>query len=44
MDEAGLRLSARRLPEGLSGIGQLHALIADGHGTKSVNGAPIKTH
>jgi hypothetical protein len=28
MDEAGRRLSARRLPEGLSGIGQLHALIA----------------
>jgi transposase len=29
MDEAGRRLSARRLPEGLSGIGQLHALIAE---------------
>jgi transposase len=28
MDEAGLRLSARRLPEGLTGIRQLHALIA----------------
>jgi len=28
MDEAGLRLSSRRLPEGLTGIGQLHALIA----------------
>jgi Transposase len=29
MDETGRRLSARRLPEGLSGIGQLHALIAE---------------
>jgi hypothetical protein len=29
MDEAGLRLASRRLPEGLSGIGQLHALIAE---------------
>jgi transposase len=28
MDEAGLRLSSRRLPEGLTGIGALHALIA----------------
>ena len=28
-DEAGLRLASRRLPEGLSGIGQLHALIAE---------------
>jgi transposase len=30
MDEAGLRLTSRRLPEGLTGIQQLHALIA-GH-------------
>ena len=29
MDEAGRRLSARRLPEGLTGIGQLHTLIAE---------------
>jgi Transposase len=29
MDQAGLRLASRRLPEGLSGIGQLHALIAE---------------
>ena len=28
MDEAGARLAARRLPEGLTGIGQLHDLIA----------------
>jgi transposase len=28
MDEAGLRLSSRRLPEGLTGVRQLHALIA----------------
>ena len=28
MDEAGARLEARRLPEGLPGIGQLHDLIA----------------
>lgn len=28
MDEAGQRLAARRLPEGLSGIGALHELIA----------------
>lgn len=28
MDEAGLRLSAPRLPEGLTGIRPLHALIA----------------
>ncbi|RAV05324.1 IS110 family transposase [Mycolicibacterium sp. GF69] len=28
MDEAGQRLAARRLPEGLSGIGSLHELIA----------------
>jgi transposase len=30
MDEAGKRLAARRLPEGLAGISQLHELIA-GH-------------
>ena len=30
MDEAGVRLAARRLPEGLAGIRTLHALIA-GH-------------
>jgi len=29
MDEAGARLAARRLPEGLAGIGQLHELIAN---------------
>lgn len=29
MDEAGARLAARRLPEGLSGIGRLHELIAE---------------
>src|SRR4249919_4377197 len=29
MDEAGTRLAARRLPEGLAGIGQLHALIGE---------------
>ena len=28
MDEAGNRLARRRLPEGLAGIGQLHALLA----------------
>ena len=28
MDDAGERLASRRLPEGLAGIGQLHALIA----------------
>ena len=28
MDEAGQRLAARRLPEGLSGIRVLHELIA----------------
>jgi hypothetical protein len=28
MDEAGNRLDWRRLPEGLAGIGELHALIA----------------
>ena len=28
MDEAGAQLAARRLPEGLTGIGQLHDLIA----------------
>jgi transposase len=29
MDEAGTRLASRRLPEGLTGIGQLHELIAE---------------
>jgi hypothetical protein len=29
MDEAGERLAARRLPEGLSGIRQVHELIAE---------------
>jgi transposase len=29
MDESGRRLAARRLPEGLAGIGQLHALIGE---------------
>jgi transposase len=29
MDEAGRRLASRRLPEGLNGISQLHALIAE---------------
>ena len=29
MNETGRRLASRRLPEGLSGIGQLHALIAE---------------
>ena len=29
MDEAGKRLAARRLPEGLAGISQLHELIAE---------------
>ena len=28
MDEDGARLAARRLPEGLTGVGQLHAMIA----------------
>jgi hypothetical protein len=28
MDEKGARLAARRLPEGLTGVGQLHELIA----------------
>ena len=28
MDAAGNRLATRRLPEGLVGIGQLHALLA----------------
>jgi Transposase len=28
MDEAGTRLASRRLPEGLTGIRQLHGLIA----------------
>jgi hypothetical protein len=28
MDEAGVRLEARRLPEGLTGVGQLHDLVA----------------
>jgi transposase len=28
MDEAGRRLAARRLPEGLPGIGELHELLA----------------
>ena len=32
MDEAGLRLSAPRLPEGLTGIRPLHALIASANG------------
>jgi len=30
MDAAGARLAARRLPEGLAGIGRLHELVA-GH-------------
>jgi transposase len=29
IDEAGKRLASRRLPEGLAGFGQLHALIAE---------------
>ncbi|WP_204804312.1 IS110 family transposase [Mycobacterium riyadhense] len=29
MDEAGARLAATRLPEGLTGIGQLHELLAE---------------
>jgi hypothetical protein len=29
MDEAGARLAATRLPEGLAGIGQFHELLAD---------------
>jgi len=29
LDEAGARLAARRLPEGLTGIGRLHELIAE---------------
>jgi transposase len=29
MDESGKRLAVRRLPEGLAGIGQLHALIGN---------------
>ena len=29
LDEAGARLARRRLPEGLLGIGQLHALLAE---------------
>jgi hypothetical protein len=28
MDEVGTRLAARRLPEGLPGIGQLHEMLA----------------
>ena len=28
MDEQGVRLAARRLPEGLAGVGQLHDMIA----------------
>ena len=28
MDEAGAQLLARRLPEGLVGVGQLHDLVA----------------
>ena len=28
MDESGKQLGSRRLPEGLTGIGQLHELIA----------------
>ena len=28
MDEDGARLAARRLPEGLTGVGQLHDMIA----------------
>jgi Transposase/Transposase IS116/IS110/IS902 family len=31
MDEAGTQVAARRLPEGLAGVGQLHDLVA-GHG------------
>ena len=30
MDEAGTQVAARRLPEGLAGVGQLHDLVA-GH-------------
>ncbi|WP_372510523.1 IS110 family transposase, partial [Mycobacterium riyadhense] len=29
MDEAGARLAATRLPEGLTGIGQFHELLAE---------------
>ena len=29
VDEQGARLAKRRLPEGLDGIGQLHALVAE---------------
>ncbi len=29
MNEAGIRLASRRLPEGLAGIGRLHELIAE---------------
>jgi hypothetical protein len=29
MDQAGMRLAWRRLPEGLTGIRQLHELIAE---------------
>ena len=29
MDEAGKRLASRRLPEGLTGVRQLHGLIAE---------------
>ncbi len=29
MNEAGVRLASRRLPEGLAGIGRLHELIAE---------------
>jgi hypothetical protein len=37
MDESGKRSAARRLPEGLSGIRQLHELIAQqGRGTQEV--------
>ena len=29
MDEAGTRLAARRLPEGLPGVGVLHEMVAE---------------
>ncbi|MDP9257132.1 MAG: IS110 family transposase, partial [Actinomycetota bacterium] len=29
LDEQGERLAKRRLPEGLAGVGQLHALLAE---------------
>ena len=40
MDEAGRRLASRRLPEGLTGIRQLHELVAAPCAVLEVTGWP----